>query len=252
MNVAIAVPADGPLFEGHFPGRPILPGIAELVFIAHALAQEGDGADVSAIPFARFRGLVLPGDALEVAASPRGDGGVRFEVRRAGEVVANGAMTFGVLQRDDGGRTAVASRAARGAPPLRDLIPHRPPMLFVERIVGVADDGATCLGRVPGACALVAGGSAPAFVALEAAAQTAAVWEALRRSRASGTHETRTGYLVSLRDVDLYRRTIPADVDLIASVRLVATAPPLATYAVEVAVEGELALRGTIGTYLND
>jgi predicted hotdog family 3-hydroxylacyl-ACP dehydratase len=173
-------------------------------------------------------------------------------VRRAGEVVANGAMTFGVPQLDDGGATAVASRAARGAPPLRELIPHRPPMLFVERILGEAEDGATCLGRVPGACALVASGSTPAFVALEAAAQTAAVWEALRRSRETGTREARMGYLVSLEDVVLHRRTIPADADLIATVRLVATAPPLATYAVDVAVEGGLALRGTIGTYLND
>lgn len=252
MTLTIAIPADGPLFEGHFPGRPILPGIAELVLVAAALAEERGGADVSAIPFVRFRGIVLPGDALEVAAEPRGDGGVRFEVRRAGEIVANGAITFGIPKWDDEGRTAVASRSARGVPPLRELIPHRPPMLFVERILGEAEDGATCLGRVPGACALVALGSTPAFVALEAAAQTAAVWEALRSFREAGVHTTRTGYLVSLRDVVLHQRTVPADADLIASIRLVALAPPLATYAVDVAVEGILALRGTIGTYLSD
>jgi predicted hotdog family 3-hydroxylacyl-ACP dehydratase len=252
MNVAIAVPADGPLFEGHFPGRPILPGIAELVLVARALAPGDDAADVSAMPFARFRGLVLPADRLEVLAVPRGDGGVRFEVRRAGEVVANGAMTFGAPRSDEGGGTAVASRSTRGAPPLHELIPHRPPMLFVERILGEAEDGATCLGRVPAACALVTRGVTPAFVALEAAAQTAAVWEALRRSRDAGAPSVLTGYLVSLRDVVLYRRTIPADADLIATIRLVAAAPPLTTYAVDVAVEGERALRGTIGTYLSD
>lgn len=249
MTIAIAVPADGPLFEGHFPGRPILPGIAELVLVAQALSPE---TGVSGIPFARFRGIVLPGDRLEVAASPRGQGGLRFEVRRAGEVVANGAMTFGVPQADDGAPPSMASRAGCYAPPLHELIPHRPPMLFIERILGEAEDGATCLGRVPAACALVTGGSTPAFVALEAAAQTAAAWEALRRSRDSGAPSVRTGYLVSLRDVVLHRRTIPAEADLIASIRLVATAPPLTTYAVDVAVLGELALRGTIGTYLND
>jgi len=124
-------------------------------------------------------------------------------------------------------------------------------MLFVEEILGVAEDGATCLARVPGDCALVVGGSAPAFVALEATAQTAAVWEALRRSHPSGRAEARMGYLVSLRDVMLHREWIPAETDLIASVRLVAQAAPLTTYAVEVSVEGELALRGTIGTYLS-
>ena len=250
MNTTIAVPADGPLFEGHFPGRPILPGIAELVLIARALAP--GGAAVSAIPFARFRGLVLPADRLEVEAVPRGDDGVRFEVRRAGEVVANGAMTFGAPHRDDTGAMAVASRATRGAPPLDELIPHRPPMRFVERILGEAEDGATCLARVPAACALVTRGVTPTFVALEAAAQTAAVWEALRRSRDAGAASSRMGYLVSLRDAAFYQRTIPADTDLIATIRLVASAPPLTTYVVDVVVLGECALRGTIGTYLSD
>jgi 3-hydroxymyristoyl/3-hydroxydecanoyl-(acyl carrier protein) dehydratase len=252
MTIAITIPTDGPLFEGHFPGRPILPGIAELALVAAALSPAGATGDLSAIPFVRFRGLVLPGDVLEIEASPRGEGDIRFEARRAGAVVANGAVTFGVPQADQGPPPPVASRPVRGAPPLAELIPHRPPMLFVERIVGEANDGATCLARVPAACALVSRGSTPAFVALEAAAQTAAAWEALRRSRVSGEPSPRSGYLVSLRDVALHRPTIPADADLHVSIRLVASAPPLATYDVDAVVEGELVLRGTIGTYLND
>lgn len=250
MTLSIAVPAGGPLFEGHFPGRPILPGIAELALVAGALSPGGAEGDVSAIPFARFRGVVLPGDRLEVESSPRPQGGVRFEVRRAGEVVANGAIIFGVTHGGESTAVAMASRATRGAPPLGELIPHRPPMLFVERILGEAEDGLTCLARVPAACALVTRGSTPAFVALEAAAQTAAVWEALARSRDTGEPPARIGYLVSLRDVVLHRPTLPVDADLIISIRLVATAPPLTTYAVDAAVYGELALRGTIGTYL--
>jgi 3-hydroxymyristoyl/3-hydroxydecanoyl-(acyl carrier protein) dehydratase len=250
MTSLIAVPADGPLFEGHFPGRPILPGIAELALVADALSPVEAEGSVSAIPFARFRGVVLPGDRLEVDSSPRAQGGVRFEVKRAGEVVANGAMTFGDPRARESTAVAMASRATRGAPPIDELIPHRPPMLFVDRILGEADDGLTCLARIPGACALVTRGSTPAFVGLEAAAQAAAVWEALARSRATGGPSARTGYLVSLRDVVLYRPTLPADADLIVSIRLVATAPPLTTYAVDAAVYGELALRGTIGTYL--
>jgi predicted hotdog family 3-hydroxylacyl-ACP dehydratase len=248
----IAIPEDGPLFAGHFPGHPILPGIAELTLVARALASEAPFPDVSAIPFARFRGLVRPADALEIAASPRGEGRFRFEVRRQGELVANGAMTFGVPRPDSRERAAVVPVAAHDVPPFRELIPHRPPMLFVERFIGESDDGATCLGRVPHDCALVETGLVPTFVALEAAAQTAAAWEALRRSRVKGVTEARTGLLVSLRDVVLHRRTIDAGADLIASIRLAAMAPPLATYDVEVSVEGGPALAGTIGTYLSD
>jgi 3-hydroxyacyl-[acyl-carrier-protein] dehydratase len=252
MSVPIVVPGDGPLFAGHFPGRPILPGIAELVLIARALEPSGDAANVSAIPFARFRGLVLPADRLEVEAVPRGDDGVRFEARRSGEVVANGAMMFGGPAVDDTGAMAVASRAVRGAPALDALIPHRPPMRFVERILGEADDGATCLGRVPADCALVTRGATPAFVALEAAAQTAATWEALRRSRGAGAPSVRMGYLVSLKDAVFYQRSIPAEAELIVTVRLLAGAGALTTYAADVSVFGECALRGTIGTYLSD
>ncbi len=251
MNATLAIPADGPLFEGHFPGRPILPGISELVLIARALAPEGD-ASVVAIPYARFRGLVQPADVLELEAKPREEGGVRFDARRGGALVANGAIVFGAPAPPHEGEMTVAARAVRGVPPLEELIPHRPPMLFVERMLGEADDGATCLGRVPRACALVAGGVTPAFVALELAAQTAAVWEAWRRSRTATAGAVRMGYLVSNKDVVLRRSTIPADADLFASIRLVAATPPLTSYAVEIVVEGGLALSGTIGTYLTD
>jgi 3-hydroxymyristoyl/3-hydroxydecanoyl-(acyl carrier protein) dehydratase len=251
MIRTIAVPPGGPMFEGHFPGRPILSGIAELALVADAVSPGGDEGNVSAIPFVRFRGLVLPGDRLEVDASPRDPGVIRFDVRRSGEVVANGALVFGLPGGGDAAPVPIASRGSHGAPPLHELIPHRPPMLFVDRILGEADDGLTSVARIPSSCALVRRGSTPAFVGLEAAAQTAAVWEALVRSRASGTPTAQMGYLVSLRDVVLQRPTLPADADLIVSIRLVAAVPPLTTYAVDAAVFGETALSGTIGTYLS-
>ena len=251
MTHPIVVPADGPLFEGHFPGRPILPGITLLALVARRLSPADDRCDVARIPFVRFRGLVLPGDRLELESGERDQGGCRFEARRAGEVVANGALVFGVPQGEAPTAIAMAARAPRGTAPIAELVPHRPPMLFVERFLGEADDGATCLGRIPAASALVTNGSAPALVALEVAAQTAAVWESVRRSRDSGAAEAKTGYLVSLRDVVFHRTTIPADAELIASIRLAATAPPLTTYTVAVSIFGEPVVTGTIGTYLN-
>lgn len=251
MSVTIEIPAGGPLFEGHFPGRPILAGIAELALIARAVARSDGPASVRSIPFLRFRGLVMPGDTLEVAALPAGaDGATRFEARRAGTLVANGAIAFGAPDPADEPGTAVASRTPRGVPPFDALIPHRPPMRFVERVLGEAEDGTTCLARVPHACALAEGGAVPAFVALEAAAQTAAIWEALRRAREGGGPSARIGYLVSARDVTLHRETLPTGVDLFVSIRLDAMAAPLTTYAVEVVTEGAVTLRGTIGTYL--
>lgn len=253
MSVRIHVPADGPLFEGHFPGRPILPGVAELSMVAHALAPPSSSGAIRAVPFLRFRQLVLPGDTLEVTSSTRSaEGATRFEVRRSGEVVSNGAIQFGIPEHAEDPRTSVAARPPRGVPSFDELIPHRFPMRFVERLLGEAEDGATCLARVPRACGLTTGGAAPALIAMEAAAQTAAIWEALRHARASGGPSARIGYLVSVSDVMLHMDTIPADADLFATVRLEAVMPPLSIYAVEVVTEGAVALRGSIGAYLSE
>ena len=67
------VSANEPFFQGHFPGRPVMPG----VLIVEALAQTagllmGEGEDGGRIPLfmgidkARFRRQVIPGDQLRL------------------------------------------------------------------------------------------------------------------------------------------------------------------------------------------
>ena len=80
-------------------------------------------------------------------------------------------------------------------------------------------------------------------------AATAAAWEGLRRWREGGDAAPRVGYLVALRDVVLFATHVPADVDLLASVRLAAAAPPLTHDAVEVEHGSRRILRGTIATF---
>jgi 3-hydroxymyristoyl/3-hydroxydecanoyl-(acyl carrier protein) dehydratase len=246
VNVRIAVPEAGPLFDGHFPGTPILPGVAELIMIAGALAPTGLSV-LTGVRHVRFRGLVRPGDELDLVAP---DGSARFELRRGAEPIARGELDFDGQGTLAGGGMTVAARPVHDAPPMDALVPHRPPMRLVERFVGEAEGGATCLARIAEGCGFAQGAAAPAIAMLEAAAQTAAAWEALRRSRASGGREPRIGYLVSARDVVLGRATVPVDTALHATVRLDAHAPPLSHYVVSVAVLGKIALHGTIGTYL--
>jgi predicted hotdog family 3-hydroxylacyl-ACP dehydratase len=123
-------------------------------------------------------------------------------------------------------------------------------MRFVTAIAGEAADGLACIARIPAGCALVTDRSATALAAIEAAAQTAAVWEGLRRWREGGNAAPRMGYLVALRDVVFFAADVPADTDLVTSVRLVAAAPPLTHYGVEVAHGPRRILRGTIATVL--
>jgi 3-hydroxyacyl-[acyl-carrier-protein] dehydratase len=95
---------------GHFPGRPIMPG----VLIVEAMAQTGAVAVLSeegnrgrlalfaGIDSVRFKRIVEPGDELELTCDlekvrgPIGKG--RAEARVDGELAARGVLTFAVEQ----------------------------------------------------------------------------------------------------------------------------------------------------------
>ena len=106
-----AVRADEWYFAGHFPGRPIMPG----VLIVEAMAQTGAFAVLSqpenrgrlalfaGIDGVRFKRMVEPGDELELtcdlerARGPVGRG--RASARVRGELAARGTLTFAVEVR---------------------------------------------------------------------------------------------------------------------------------------------------------
>ena len=93
------VPVDHPAFAGHFPGQPVLPGVALLAFVMRALqgqpelqARLGDTPQIAQV---KFISPVLPGSDLQVLLQCQGSG-VAFEVRRADQVVAKGRLANGV------------------------------------------------------------------------------------------------------------------------------------------------------------
>ena len=91
--VSLAVDAGHPAFEGHFPGRPMLPGVALLAEVLEAArSRPALAAAVGATPaiaVAKFLAPVLPGARLEIALWSSG-GALAFEVRDAGRVAASG------------------------------------------------------------------------------------------------------------------------------------------------------------------
>jgi len=102
------VRADEWYLQGHFPGRPIMPG----VLIVEALAQTGAVAVLSepenqgklaffaGIDDCRFKRIVEPGDVLELRCElerirgPVGRG--KAEARVGGELACRAALTFAV------------------------------------------------------------------------------------------------------------------------------------------------------------
>ncbi|MCI9640456.1 3-hydroxyacyl-ACP dehydratase FabZ [Emergencia sp. 1XD21-10] len=104
------VTANEPFFQGHFPGRPIIPG----VLIMEALAQTGAVAILSeaenrgklvvfgGIKNCRFKRQVVPGDVLTLyceLTERRGPIGYGKAVAKVdGEIAAQGELSFVITQ----------------------------------------------------------------------------------------------------------------------------------------------------------
>ena len=86
MKAPLAIPAGHPAFEGHFPGRPIVPAV---VLLAEALAS----LDLArwSLASAKFLAPVLPGQALTLQRDEGADT-CRFEIRRGEALVATGVL----------------------------------------------------------------------------------------------------------------------------------------------------------------
>jgi len=93
---AITIPADHPAFAGHFPGHPVLPGVALLSLVMQALAaQPALGARLGEQPRidnAKFLSPVGPGAVLQVRLHEQG-AGVGFEVMMGDTCAARGQLS---------------------------------------------------------------------------------------------------------------------------------------------------------------
>lgn len=241
------IPPDSSLFAGHFPGRPILPGVAHLALVAAGL-----GRGLLGIRGLRLRRAVEPGEALDLLLrSPKEDGWTRFELRRGAEVVSQGTVDPGSGgEGETGGEGVGEARPAEAEadfPPVEALLPHGPPARLVTGVAAVADGEVVCHAEIPPLHPLAAGGRAPAFLALEAAAQAAAVLEAIGRGPSAGP---RTGYLVGIREARLTTSFLPVGQPFRVSARLEGSAFPLSVYTVRAGEPGRETAAGTLSTFL--
>ena len=103
-----AVRADDPWFVGHFPGRPVMPGVliveamaqAGAIAVLYEQANRGKIAFFAGIDDCRFKRIVEPGDVLTLTCEidelrgPIGRGKATAYVGEA--LAARGTLTFAV------------------------------------------------------------------------------------------------------------------------------------------------------------
>jgi len=85
-----------PWFSGHFPGEPILPGIAQLgmVFdtINHACEKK---LKISGVKRIKFKKVIKPGNKIQIIAREKNDDNslYTFRVMVDSQIACNGIMT---------------------------------------------------------------------------------------------------------------------------------------------------------------
>jgi 3-hydroxyacyl-[acyl-carrier-protein] dehydratase len=87
----LIIPAEHPALAGHFPGRPIFPGVLLLDEMVRVV--EGSlGGGRWRIGTAKFVRPVHAGETLTLGHERLSNGSIRFSVLRAGEPVAHGVL----------------------------------------------------------------------------------------------------------------------------------------------------------------
>jgi 3-hydroxymyristoyl/3-hydroxydecanoyl-(acyl carrier protein) dehydratase len=86
-----SIPNDHPSLPGHFPGRPIVPGVVLLDRVLEAIEARHGPLGALRLPQVKFMQPLLPGECAEVevtGVAPRW----RFRVLRDGALLASGEV----------------------------------------------------------------------------------------------------------------------------------------------------------------
>ncbi len=103
LRARFRFPSTLPLFAGHFPDRPMVPGVLELAAVRYALGQvREDALQLEEVVDARFSQPVVPETLLEIEASlvHKDDGRLRVRARLRCEGVEVGRTTL-VMRPED-------------------------------------------------------------------------------------------------------------------------------------------------------
>jgi 3-hydroxymyristoyl/3-hydroxydecanoyl-(acyl carrier protein) dehydratase len=86
---------DHPCLPGHFPGRPVVPGVVLLEHVIEAIESAHGPVGPIRLPQVKFLRPLLPGQVAEIELAPAATGRWRFRVLHAGELVASGDVARG-------------------------------------------------------------------------------------------------------------------------------------------------------------
>jgi 3-hydroxyacyl-[acyl-carrier-protein] dehydratase len=106
LTASAIVPADSLWYAGHFPGTPLLPGVAILALVEEAISEaalrEGKQVIITGVGRVRFRLPVRPEDRMmiEISREKKNDGfAYGFSVFLSEELACTGYLAAMVVAR---------------------------------------------------------------------------------------------------------------------------------------------------------
>ena len=108
ISTQATVPTESTIFEGHFPGHPLMPGVLLIETMAQTsgwllmgLHKFTRMAFFASVKDAKLRSFVTPGQSLSVSAKLLHDGSgfavTKAEIRHEGKLVCNAELTFRLI-----------------------------------------------------------------------------------------------------------------------------------------------------------
>jgi 3-hydroxymyristoyl/3-hydroxydecanoyl-(acyl carrier protein) dehydratase len=91
-----------PALAGHFPGKPIVPGVVILRRVCRMVTETHGGA-VMAVPVVKFHAALKPAEPFDIDLEPARSGRISFRVLRGEMLIAAGTVLVGAAPDEDQG-----------------------------------------------------------------------------------------------------------------------------------------------------
>ena len=153
------VTSNEPFFQGHFPDRPIMPGVAQLeaifqlatYYFRNTAGWRGEIPFLSELRRVKFRKPVFPGDCLMIKikslSKTEDELAIKGLVSSGEEVASEAEMVIRFYRNFPFPETQTPDHIPLQAPEdknritkfdgvrVHDIIPHRPPFIFLDKIL---------------------------------------------------------------------------------------------------------------------
>lgn len=93
LRMPLRIPHTHPSLPGHFPGRPVVPGVVILDAVQQAIETEVGMLPALRLPRVKFVQPLLPDEAAQIVIESPAPGCWRFRVLRDDTLLASGEIT---------------------------------------------------------------------------------------------------------------------------------------------------------------